>query len=141
MQQIIIVFCGCRWFTDYDFMRDKANFLTQNVDRRLIKIRTGDSKGADACAVRYAQEMNYPYEVFHAAWKTEGKAAGPIRNGKMAKDGATHCIAFWDGVSAGTKNMIDLARAAGLIVKVVKIVKPDPEPRLKMAKNINPYIP
>jgi len=46
------------------------------------------------------------------------KAAGPKRNEQMAND-ADALIAFWDGKSKGTKNMIDAANKLGLYVIIV----------------------
>jgi hypothetical protein len=34
---------------------------------------------------------------------------------------ASHLIAVWDGQSPGTRNMIDIARADALPVRVIKI--------------------
>jgi glycerophosphoryl diester phosphodiesterase len=46
--------------------------------------------------------------------------AGPRRNGKMAEY-ADALVAFWDGESPGTKDMIDQARDAGLRVQVFRL--------------------
>ena len=53
-------------------------------------------------------------------------AGGPIRNRDMAvhllKSGPPFGLfSFWDGVSRGTKDMIDVAAAAGIPVRVVRI--------------------
>ena len=39
-------------------------------------------------------------------------AAGPIRNKEMAQNG-DFLVAFWDGKSKGTKNMIKTMKACG----------------------------
>jgi hypothetical protein len=39
-------------------------------------------------------------------------------------DNADALIAFWDGESKGTKNMIDNARRKGLAVRVIQYQKP-----------------
>jgi hypothetical protein len=57
---------------------------------------------------------------FPADWDRYGKSAGPVRNGQMARY-AQRLIAFWDGKSTGTKNMIDQAKANGLSVTVIQI--------------------
>ena len=77
------------------------------------------ASGADALGERYAQERGYETEVYPADWKTNGRAAGPIRNAQMAAV-ADALIAFWDGKSRGTKNMIDTATKRGLQVAVVR---------------------
>jgi hypothetical protein len=54
---------------------------------------------------------------FPADWDTHGRAAGVIRNKQMAEYGDM-LIAFWDGESKGTKNMIDTSKKLGLLVYV-----------------------
>ena len=57
-------------------------------------------------------------ELFPADWKKYGKSAGYVRNSEMAEV-AESLIAFWDGKSRGTKNMIDIAKNKGLKVRIV----------------------
>lgn len=64
--------------------------------------------GADKVAILWAEAYNKPVKKFPADWNKYDKAAGPIRNAKMAEY-ADACIVFWDGKSRGTKNMIDEA--------------------------------
>lgn len=68
---------------------------------------------------RYARERGFQLRRFPADWEQHGKSAGHIRNAKMA-DNADALIAFWDGESKGTKNMIDNARRKGLAVRVIQ---------------------
>jgi hypothetical protein len=57
-----------------------------------------------------------------ADWNTLGRAAGPIRNGRMLRDGLPDAvIAFAGGI--GTANLVAQARAAG--VTVYEIPKAD----------------
>ena len=58
-------------------------------------------------------------ELHPADWHRHGRAAGPIRNAEMAAE-ADALIAFWDGQSRGTANMIKIAKDKGLQVAVVK---------------------
>jgi hypothetical protein len=62
--------------------------------------------------------MGYRCEVYKADFKTYGKAGGPIRNREMAEE-ADALIAFWDGQSRGTKDMIEVAKKKGLKVRVI----------------------
>lgn len=72
----------------------------------------GDCKtGTDAIAKNIAKEWGFDRKPFPADWVTHGRSAGPIRNAAMAKIG-THCLAFWDGESPGTRDMIFKAIAA-----------------------------
>ena len=64
------------------------------------------------------KEKGYETELFPADWKTHGRKAGPIRNKQMADYGEM-LIAFWDGKSSGTKNMIENSKKLGLIVHII----------------------
>lgn len=81
-------------------------------------IISGMAMGPDRFAYDYALKNDIDVEEFPADWDTHGRSAGYIRNTEMAVAG-THLIAFWDGESKGTKNMIDIATKKGLDVTVV----------------------
>lgn len=114
-----VIVAGCRDFADYDLLKEKCDFYLQNKKPEIIVIVSGHASGADTLGERYAQERGYETEVYPADWKTNGRAAGPIRNAQMAAV-ADALIAFWDGKSRGTKNMIDTATKRGLQVAVVR---------------------
>jgi hypothetical protein len=83
----------------------------------IATVVSGGAKGVDALGERYAVEMNLPLHIYEADWEQHGRAAGPIRNRKMAEN-ADALIAIWDGKSKGTKNMIETAEKKGLLVYV-----------------------
>lgn len=114
-----VIVAGCRDFADYELLKEKCDFYLQNKKPEIIVIVSGHASGADTLGERYAQERGYETEVYPADWKTNGRAAGPIRNAQMAAV-ADALIAFWDGKSRGTKNMIDTATKRGLKVAVVR---------------------
>lgn len=94
--------------------------LLEAIDECQFPIATvvsGGAKGADAMGERYAEEMNLKLNLFYPDWDLHGRAAGPIRNRKMAEN-ADALIALWDGQSRGTKNMIETAKKLGLLVYV-----------------------
>ncbi len=84
---------------------------------------SGGAKGADALGEIYAMErlahQPVPFMRFPAEWDRYGKSAGMIRNQQMAW-AATHLVAFWDGESRGTRDMIRCAEEGGLRVRVVR---------------------
>jgi hypothetical protein len=59
-----------------------------------------------------------PIDKHPADWNALGNGAGKFRNRKMAGV-ADALVAFWDGSSPGTKDMIAVARDKGLAVRVV----------------------
>ena len=80
---------------------------------------SGHATGADALGERYAQERGLFLDAHPADWNKHGRAAGPIRNAEMA-EAADTLIAFWDGASRGTKNIIVTAKSKGLKVVVIR---------------------
>ena len=114
-----VIVAGCRDFADYELLKEKWDFYLQNKKKEDVIIVSGHASGADSLGERYAQERGYETEIYPAAWKAHGRAAGPIRNAKMASVAHT-LIAFWNVKSRGTKNMIDTATKRGLQVAVVR---------------------
>lgn len=88
---------------------------------------SGDAwRGPDRMIIEWAEAHNVPCFKFPADWDAHGKAAGYIRNGEMRKR-LTHLLVFWDGVSTGTKEMIENTRKLENVHVFVVYVKPDPE--------------
>lgn len=114
-----VIIAGCRDFADYELLKEKCDFYLQNQKPENVVIVSGHASGADALGERYGQERGLQLETYPADWKAHGRAAGPIRNAQMASVART-LIAFWDGKSRGTKNIIDTATKRGLKVAVVR---------------------
>ena len=81
--------------------------------------KKGTPRGADKIVYREAKKMGFNVENHPADWDRYKKGAGAVRNNKMARSGAQKCIAFWDGESPGTKDMIDRAHYHNIPVEVV----------------------
>lgn len=73
---------------------------------RATEIVCGMAKGVDLAGKRYAQKLGIPVKEFPARWELYGKQAGFLRNAEMA-DYADELLAFWDGQSRGTRDMIN----------------------------------
>ena len=120
-----IIIAGNRDFDDPVF-NDIVSFMIPPYDEFTyedVEIISGGCSGADAMAEAYAKDYGITLKVFPADWNKYGKSAGPIRNEQMAKYATTDSdscmlIAFWDGKSRGTKNMIDTALKYKLDVHV-----------------------
>lgn len=119
MEYYRVIIAGGREFNDYQLLKEKCdNILATMVKSCQIVILSGTAKGADKLGEQYAQEKGYTVEQYPADWNSHGKKAGIIRNAQMANS-AQALIAFWDGKSRGTKNMIEVASSKGLAVRVV----------------------
>lgn len=110
------IIAGTRTFDDYDMLR------TVCLNYQITEVVSGGAKGADALGERYARDERLPLKKFLADWTKHGRAAGPIRNRKMA-DYAEQLIALWDRQSRGTRNMIEVAAEKGLRVVVFDYVR------------------
>lgn len=131
-----LVVAGGRGITDYQFVKSKLNAITANI-KEPIEIVSGSCDtgkltytrpdgtvvcGVDGLGERYAAEKGHNVVYFPAAWKTNGKAAGPIRNRQMGEY-CTHGCVVWDGASAGSKSMVDILKELGRPLREI-IYKP-----------------
>jgi len=88
---------------------------------KIDTIISGEAQGADLLAKGIAHHHKFKYIGFPALWNQYGKRAGYVRNQQMLDEGNPDIVfAFWDGQSRGTKMMIDLAKKAGVPVKVIQ---------------------
>ena len=121
-----VIICGSRHFDNKELLFERCNFFLQN--KSDIQIVSGaqrtylkDQKryiGADYFGEQYAEHKEYSLQRFPANWDRDGRSAGPLRNARMA-DYADAVLAFWDGKTRGTNNMLALAKMAGLPTKIV----------------------
>ena len=110
-----VIIAGSRDFDDYLLLQDHADYMLSRQED--IEIVSGGASGADALGERYAKDRGYKLKIFPADWVKYGRRAGPVRNREMAEY-ADALLAYWDGKSRGTKNMIEEARARGLKVSI-----------------------
>lgn len=109
-----VIVAGTRTFEDYDFLKK----VLSEPEYNITELVSGRSKGADQLGERYAKENNIPLKLFPADWENLGRKAGPIRNEQMAEYGDM-LIAFWDGESRGTKNMIQQMQKRKKLVHII----------------------
>ena len=116
-----MIIAGSRQFSDYQTLSFHCDrLLAEKRKSHRVVIISGTCRGADQLGERYAEERGVCIEKFPADWNSLGKSAGPVRNAQMAN--AAHAlVAFWDGKSRGTGNMIDVARTKGLKIRIVSL--------------------
>ena len=115
------IVAGGRKFLDSAWL-----FEVLDIFLRIHGLRTvisGKAKtGADKFAIDWAKEFDYCVDLIEmpADWKAYGRAnAGRIRNQQMAQ-AADGLIAFWDGRSRGTRDMIEKAVRCNLEVHIYR---------------------
>lgn len=97
----------------------RAMLFTETADQD-IEIVSGGARGADKFGERFATEHSLPLKVCKANWDKYGKRAGYLRNIEMAElDDVRELIILWDGVSKGSKHMIDIALARCIKTTVI----------------------
>lgn len=107
------IIAGGRDFNDTDFF----NKCLKNYKNPITEVICGMANGADTLGKVYAIENNIELKKFPAKWDVYGRSAGFIRNTDMALN-ADALIAFWDGRSKGTWNMIQTAQKYNLIITI-----------------------
>lgn len=126
-----IIIAGSRDFDDYELLFGEVMTLLLDFPVMFdgadhhIQFVLGGARGADSLGEKFADEYGFSKKMFIPKWRDNAtgkvdKGAGIKRNHEMG-DYATHLIAFWNGTSRGTKDMIDYATKKGLVVKVVRI--------------------
>lgn len=103
-----LIIAGGRDFFDIAKFRSGIKKALIHWNIRPERVISGGAFGADTMGIEWAKEAGIPFEIYEPEyWKyPNNKKFAPIaRNQKMALMG-THLIAFWDGKSRGTANMI-----------------------------------
>ena len=70
----------------------------------VTEVVSGGATGIDTSGENFAREFKLPITRFLPDWDTHGRAAGPLRNKKMAQYGDV-LLLIWDGSSKGSKSM------------------------------------
>lgn len=114
-----VLVCGSRDWIDETLLNRTLDELDEQ--ERFDLVIEGEATGADTMARNWAERRRIPVSRFPAAWGLHGKAAGPIRNTQMLREGKPDLVvAFPLGPeSRGTANMIGQAEKAGIPFLVV----------------------
>lgn len=101
-----VVISGSRGIDDAELVEESIENAGFDIDTVL----SGGSYGVDELGEEWGENQGIPVvsEPYEPDWDKHGRAAGPIRNQKLAQD-ADACIAVWDGESPGTRSMIEEA--------------------------------
>jgi hypothetical protein len=118
-----LIVAGGRNFSDYNLLSNKLSNLREKILENNIAedilIVSGHAPGADTLGEKWAIENHVSYKVFPANWNKFKNSAGAIRNKQMG-DYADGLLAFWDGKSTGTKNMITYAKEKNISILIVR---------------------
>ena len=111
-----IVVCGSRSWRDWSTMEAALRHLP-----RGSQVVHGDARGADRMAGSVAERLGHSVARMPADGERYGTSAGMRRNEQMLTCVKPDLVmAFWDGSSRGTRDMIERARRAGVRVRVYR---------------------
>lgn len=114
---------GCREYGDVCRFRElMGRVMAQRFPGHVL---VGDCPtGIDSLVRDYVPKMmegvRPSITVYRADWDAHGRSAGPIRNREMAER-CDALVAFWNGSSPGTLNMIQQAIRLGKPVEIVPL--------------------
>lgn len=114
-----VLVCGDRKWKDWKYIEATLDII--NIEKGIYVLIEGEAKGADSFARNWANSRGVKCEAYPAEWARYRHAAGPIRNKQMLTEGKPELvIAFHEDIenSKGTKNMVELAKAANVPVMV-----------------------
>ena len=120
MKEYKLIVAGGREFSDATLLSQTLIALAHEAgDATAISIVSGMARGADMLGFQFAREHKVKCYQFPADWNQYGKRAGFIRNKQMG-DFADGLLAFWDGESRGTKQMIEYMQSLNKPVHIVR---------------------
>lgn len=103
-----LIIAGSRTlFPSYSFIMDVIRMHNITKNEPITEIVSGRAIGVDQEGEHFASHMNIPVKPFPVEkkdWDRLGKAAGPIRNKRMAEY-ADCLLLIWTGDSPGSKSM------------------------------------
>lgn len=92
-------------------------YLNSDVIDTII---SGGAQGIDFLACQYAKKLGVEFIELRPDYASYGRSATFIRNRSIV-DNSDMVIAFWDGVSKGTKYTIDYANKRNISTIVITI--------------------
>ncbi len=116
---MIVAVAGSRGFYDYSVVKRELDKFHQT--RGISVLVHGDCiRSPDILADKWARQ-NRVYRVpVPAEWQKHGKAAGPIRNADLIAI-CDVLIAFWNGTSSGTRDIINQAKQTMTEIFVIRV--------------------
>ncbi len=116
-----VIVCGGREYRDHQCVYRILNSELKNIDDSSFFILIqGGATGADQLVRQWAIDKGIHCATVPALWGKFDKSAGPKRNRAMLLLQPTKVVAFPGG--KGTRNMVELARAQNIPVRIVNRV-------------------
>lgn len=102
-----VLVCGGREYSDRPRLFEVLHIVHRKFG--ISCIIQGGARGADRLAKVWADINHIEQIEFPADWKKHGRAAGPLRNGKMLETGKPDVVIAFPG-GRGTQDMLMQSR-------------------------------
>lgn len=113
-----LLVCGSREWTDRAYLYGVLDGI--HASQEVTAVIEGEASGADSMSRDWALGHGIGVVRFAVDWRPNGvldRGAGIKRNAAMLRHGKPELVvAFWDGRSPGTRDMVGRSREAGLEV-------------------------
>ena len=115
-----VLVCGSRDFRDRSLVDAKLDEVRERLGGIPMRVISGAARGADTLTADWAARNRVPCDEYPADWDRYGRSAGYRRNEQMLTEGDPHLVvAFPQGESRGTRQMMDIASKARVAVEEV----------------------
>lgn len=111
-----LLVCGGRDYTRRELVYAALDRVA--AKRQIEYVIHGAARGADSIAGKWAESRGIPCRTFPVTkeeWTQHGRAAGPMRNSRMLREGEPDGVVAFPGQS-GTRDMIRQAETWGIPV-------------------------
>ena len=108
-----VAIVGSRHFPDLARVAGYVNSLPPRAS-----IITGSASGVDAAATKAARDKGIPVQVIPASFDELADAGRSAARNQRLVDACDVLVAFWDGISKGTRTTVERALDSGKEVHV-----------------------
>ena len=115
-RNIKMLVCGGRKYSDMATLFTVLDRI--HMRRTVSRVCHGGASGADSLAGKWAKSRYLDVIAYPAAWRTFGKGAGIVRNGRMLDEFKPDLVVAFPG-GIGTAHMMRISDEAGVPVIAV----------------------
>lgn len=110
-----LVIAGSRVFNNMEKVKELIEVAVSAMNKPVTTVLCGCAQGVDIAGAEWATERGIKVDYYPADWKKYGKAAGPIRNKKMAVD-SDEVLVIRAKISPGSENMVEKTLESGKVL-------------------------
>lgn len=113
-----IAVIGSRDFTDYNIVHDG---IIESISEPITEIVSGGARGVDTLAKQFAEEYGIEIDEILPDYARYGRYRAPNLRNITIVDKCDFVLAFWNGISPGTRNAINYAKSIKKEYKIIPV--------------------